>query len=196
MRGDFFLDLAELIHERLVNLQAAGRIDDDKIVAVILGAAHRLPADLHRFFFRAALKHRHAHARAQHLKLFDSGRTVHVGGHKQRPVALALEHEGKLGAVRRLAGALQAAQHDDGRRRRGRSEAGFPAAHEGGELLIDNLHHHLRRREAFHDLSPDGAFAHARGELFRHFIVDVGFQKSQADFAHRFLDVAFAQLSL
>ena len=144
MRGDFFLDLAELIHERLVDLQAAGRINDDKVVAVILGVAHRLAADLHRFFLGAALKHRHTHARTQHLQLLDGGRAVHVGGHEQRPVALALEHEGQLGTVRRLAGALQAAQHDDGRRRGGRSEAGFPAAHEGGELLIDNLHHHLR----------------------------------------------------
>ena len=41
-------DAVELVHQLLVNLQAAGGIDDDIVVAVVLGVAHSLLGGEHR----------------------------------------------------------------------------------------------------------------------------------------------------
>ena len=59
---------------------------------------------------------RHAGPLADDLELGDGVRALQVGGDEDRGVALVLEPAGQLAGERRLAGALQAGEHDHGRR--------------------------------------------------------------------------------
>ena len=111
-------------------------------------------------------------------------------------MAAALEHHGELRTVRCLTGALQAAEHEDGRRGRRRRQACLSSAHQSGKLLVDDLDDHLRGRQTLHDLGADGAFAYLCGKFLGYLIVDVSLEKRETHFPHGFLDIAFAELSL
>ncbi len=71
-----------------------------------------------------------------------------------------------------------------------------PRAHERDELLVDDLHDLLGRREALHDLGAQGALLHVAHELAHDLEVDVGFEQRQADLAHGLVDVGLAQLAV
>ena len=58
-------------------------------------------------------------------------------------MALAFELVGQLGGVGGLTGALEAAHHDDGGRVGRHFQPLLAAAHESGQLLVDNLDDHL-----------------------------------------------------
>ena len=71
--------------------------------------------------------------------------------------ALLLEQARQLGAVGGLAGALQADQHHDRGRLGGDVQLLVLAAHQFGELFVDDLDDHLRRRQAFEHIRAHGA---------------------------------------
>ena len=194
-RMDSLADVFQLVHQRLVNLQTAGRIDDDVVVAVVACVAHGGLGDFHRVF-GAHLKHRDARLPADDLKLLDRGRAVDVARNEQRPAAAALEHLRELRRVRRLAGALQTAHHDDGRRVRGHFQPLLAAAHQRGQLLVDDLDDHLRGRQALHHILADGALRDALCEVLRNLVVDVGLEQGEAHLAHGLLDVGLGELAL
>ena len=72
-------------------------------------------------------------------------------------------------------------------------ETGLCAAHEIGQLFVDDLDNHLRGSQAFHHLRADRPFCHGSGEILRNLVVDVGFQQRHAHLAHRVLDVGFRE---
>ena len=185
----------ELVHQLLVNLQAAGGIDDDIVVAVVLGVAHSLLGGEHRVL-GAPLEHRGPGLLPHHLQLFDSRGAVDVAGHQQGAVALGLQLVGQLGGVGGFTGALQAAHHDDGRRVGGHFQPLLAAAHQAGQLLVDDFDDHLGGGEALHHLAAHGAVGDFLGELFGHLVVDIGFQQGQAHFPHGFLYVRLGELAL
>ena len=70
----------------------------------------------------------------------DSGRTVHVAGHQQRPLAELAAHQARqLGAVGGFTGALQTHHHHNGGTLGGKGQPSIGAAHQGRQLLIDDL---------------------------------------------------------
>ena len=69
------------------------------------------------------------------------------------------------------------------------------AAHEGGELLVDDLDDLLGGGEAFHHLVAHGALGDLSDEALGHRVVDVGFQKGHAHFPHGGLDVRLRELA-
>ena len=93
--------------------------------------------------------------------------------------------------------ALQAAEHDhvltlvlDDQTRR------FLAAHQGDQLLVDDLDDLLGRGQALHDLLAHGALRHLCTEVLGHLVVDVGFQQGHAHFPHGGLDVGLGQFAV
>ena len=121
---------------------------------------------------------------------------VDVAGHQQRAAALLFEEPGQLGAVGGLTGALEAHQHDDGRRLRGHAELLIFAAHQGGELLVDDLDDHLGGGEAFKHVAAHGPLGDLGDKVLDDLIADVGLQERQADFPHGGLDVGLGEAAL
>ena len=80
----------------------------------------------------------------------------------------------QLGGGRRLAGALQAGEQDDGEA--AEREPRRTGAHQLGQLLVDRLHDLLARSEALQHLLAEGLLAHAGDEVADDLEVDVGLE--------------------
>ena len=157
------------------------------------GVIQRLFGDVHRGHFIAKGEHGHADLFAQNLQLAYGGRTVDVARGQQGPFVLVFQIEGDLSGGGGLAAALQAGHEDDRRRLGGHVELGLTAAHEGGQLLIDDLHHLLAGGEALQHLAAHGPLLDLGAEVLGHFIVDVRLQQGHADLAHGGVDVGLAE---
>ena len=193
-RAHDLADAHELLHELLVDVQAARRVDDEHVLAVLLGAVERPAGDVDRVAVGALLVDVDAHLAADLDELIDRGGAVHVaGGERHRRPVLVLEEAGELGGRRRLARALET-RHDDHRRRARRErELRAGAAHQPGELLVDDLDDLLAGVELADDVGAERALLHPRGEVLDDAEVDVGLEQREADLAHGLVDVVLGQ---
>ncbi|MNS84586.1 hypothetical protein D3C72_1184190 [compost metagenome] len=126
--GDF-MNLTKLFHQLLVHVQTACRINNQIIVAVILGMLKRLTGNLNRINTITKCKHRNPNLLTEHLKLFDRGRSVNVPCYKQRPVILLQKKLGQLGGGGRLTRTLETRHHNYGWRLITLSQLRLAAAH-------------------------------------------------------------------
>ena len=145
MRLNLCLDAFELIHQLLVDMQAARCIEQHIVITLILGKFNRLTRNFHRVC-RALFKHGHTRFFANHLELLDRRRAVNVARHEKRAIPLIFQHQAKLCAIGRFANTLQAAHHHDRRRMWSACKAAACAAHQLCELLVDDFYHHLAGR--------------------------------------------------
>ena len=102
--------------------------------------------------------------------------------------------ESKFGGVRRLAGALQADEHDDRRRRGGHRQRHALAAEQVDQRVVDERDDRLRRVEAALRLRTDerdGLLAQPGDERLDDAEIDVRFQQRHAHLAHRLRDILF-----
>ena len=113
LRRDGLGDSLELVEQLLVDLQPARGIDDDDVGVHAPRLSHRVRRDLHGVG-GTRRKRRGVDALGQHFQLFHRSRPPDIGGHEQRPVALATDEQRELSGRRRLARPLKARQHDDG----------------------------------------------------------------------------------
>src|SRR3954467_10193261 len=194
VRLDRPADVDELLHELGVDVQAAGGVDDEDVLAVHLRLVERPPRDVDRRAVGALLVDVGADLGAELDELVDRGRAVHVARrHRDRRAVLGLQVAGELGARRRLARALEAGHEDHGRRARRERDAHRGAAHQRGELLVDDLDDLLARVELADDLGAEAALLHGRRELLDDLEVDVGLEQREADLAHGLVDVVLGQ---
>ena len=130
------------------------------------------------------------------MELVDGRRTVDVG---RDQIGLAFEFaaqlERQLGAGGGLARALQAHDHDDGRRA-GQVEVSGLSAEDLDELLVDDLHDLLAGIEALEHVLADGPFPDAFNEVLDDLEIDVGLKQGQTHFAQRGLNVFLGQPGL
>ena len=84
------LEVLQLLHERLVDLKAAGRVDDDHVIGELLRLGKGLPCDFDRVDL-PALEYVDADVSAHHLQLIDCCRTVDVAGDEQDLFALLFQ---------------------------------------------------------------------------------------------------------
>ena len=192
MNGGFHV--LQLLHQRFVDVQAAGGIDDQHVLAVVAGVIHRFLGGFHGVL-GALFKHRHPHLLAHHLQLLDSGGVVNIAGGQQGLFALLDQETGQLGGHGGFAGALQAAEHIDRGHGGGPGELGVAAAHQSGQLLVHDLDHLLPGVQVGEYLRADAAFGDLFDEIIHHQVVHVGFQQGHADLAHGVLDVLLGQLA-
>ena len=147
--------------------------------------------------FGAEGEHRHTGLLAHHLQLLNGGGAVDIAGDQQRAAALAAIIFAELCGVGGLAVALQAAHHQHGLALVFQAQIlRLIAAHEVGKFLIDDLDDLLGGGQALHDLLAHSTLGDLGAEVFRHLVVDVGFQQRHPDFPHGGLDIGLVQLTL
>ena len=173
-------------------MQTARRIEEDHVVSVADGVRDGGLCHIDGIGL-AHFKDRYADLRANDLKLPDGGGTVDVTRAQQWVFALLFEKPRELTGVGGFARTLKTHHHDDRGRLRGHADLLVVAAHQGSQLLVDDLDDHLRGRQAFEHIRAHGALGDALDEVLDDLIADVGLQKRQTDLAHRFLDVGLAQ---
>jgi len=116
VRLDALLDVLQLTHHGLVDVQSTCGIENHHSVRVLARVLHRIRRDLHRIGFRALAIDRDVELLAEGYQLIDRGWTVHVQCSHQRMMPLFSQRERQLGRCRGLAGTLQARQQDNGGR--------------------------------------------------------------------------------
>ena len=153
-------DPRDLLHHRVVDVEAAGGVEDHDVEAA-------RPAPLRA---RSA-RPRAAACRPARVwtstpiwspsvhELVDGRRAVDVGGHEERPLPLLAQADGELRGGRRLARALEADEHQD-RRLRVETEPMPLAAEDRDELVVDDLDDLLAGIHAAEHVRAD---ARARG---------------------------------
>ena len=99
----------------------------------------------------------------------------------------------ELAAGGGLTGALQAGHQDHGGRTRRERDPRRLAAHQRGQLVVDDLDDLLARVELLGDLDPERALLDRVRELLDDLEVDVRFQQRETDLAHRLVDVVLGQ---
>ena len=70
------------------------------------------------------------------------------------------------------------------------------AAHELGQLFVDDLHNHLGRGEGFQHIRTHTAVGDRFYKILGDLVADIRFQQSHADFPHCLLHIALFQASL
>ena len=190
------LDGLELVHELLVDMQAARSVEKHHVVAVILRVADGLLGDMDGIAL-PHLKDGDVELTADDLQLRDGGGTVHVAGHEQRALAELAAHEPReLGGVRRLTSALQADHHHDGGALGGGGDFRAGTAHELCQLLVDDLHHLLGRGETVEHVRADTALGDLRHEVLDDLVAHVGLEQGQTHLPHAGADVGLGQAAL
>ncbi len=191
-RLDRGLDLFELFHEPLVDLQPPRGVDDDRRDPEAPRFGDAVAGDLHRVAL-TRIEDGEIDLLAQRLELLDGGRTIDVGRDEQRAASLLLETKRELPGVRRLSRALQPDEDVNGRRRVAVGQAGRGAAHQLDEFVVDELDDGLGRRQRGEDVRTDGFFFDAVDELFRDREGDIGLEQRDADLAQYLSDVRLGE---
>ena len=106
------LDRRELLHERLVDREAAGGVVDDDVVAAALRLVAGACVQISSGVAPGHVEDRDADLLAEDLELLDGGGALHVGRDEERLLPLLLQVARELGAGGRLPGALEADHHD------------------------------------------------------------------------------------
>ena len=139
---------------------------------------------------------RNADALSDDLQLIDGGRAIDVTGNEKWIFSFFLEMVGKLAGMRRLTGTLKTHHHHNGRRlRRDLQLRGF-CAHQGDQLLVDDLDDLLGGQKTFQHRLADGTLGHRFDKFADDLKVYVGLEKRQLDLAHALTDIGLGQLSL
>ena len=190
------LDGLELVHELLVDMQAARGVEKHHVVAVILRVADGLLGDMDGIAL-PHLKDGDVELTADDLQLRDGGGTVHVAGHEQRAFAELAAHEPReLGGVRRLTSALQADHHHDGGSLGGGGDFRAGTAHELCQLFVDDLDDLLGGREAVQHVGPHSPLCHGSHEVLDDLVAHVGLEQGQTHLPHAGADVGLGQAAL
>ena len=133
---------------------------------------------------------------SKHLQLFDSCRTVHVGGHKQRTLCfLAFEFLCEFTRHGGLTGSLKTG-HQYHSRITGQVQSHRFATHESGKFVMDYLHHQLARFDGINHILTQSFGFNSVGKLFGDLKVDVRVKKSATYIFKSFSHIYFSYTSL
>ena len=176
-------------------MQTSRGVDDHRVVQQRFRFLRRLFRDVDRIAVLADLEEGHLHVVCNNAELIDCRRTIDVCGNKQRTPPAIFQMQRKFAGGCRLAGALQANHHHDGRTANQR-QADFGAAEELLELVADDFGDLLRGRECGQHIFADCFLSDAIGEFLDDFEVNVGLEQSDANFLQRVVDMPLVELGL
>ncbi len=134
-----FLDRDELLHQLVVDVQAARGIDDHDVVADRPRFGQRALRARDRIHFTGRVVHAHTGLRRHNTQLLDRRRAPHVGGHDDRVASLLCEPLGELAGRRGLARALQPEHQDHARPVRRFLQPALRIAEQREQLIANDL---------------------------------------------------------
>ena len=190
-RLDRGVDGGDLGHQRLVEREPAGGVEDHDVADLALGRLDAAADDVDDRGPDGRAVDRDVEALAERLELVGGGRSVRVGGDEQRPATLLDDVSRELGGRGRLARALQA-DHRDDRGVARQVEGAVAGRQERDQLVVDDLDDLLAGRQALEDLVADGPLADAGDEVLDDLEVDVGLEQREPHVAHGGIDVGLA----
>ena len=194
-RLDRVADALELVHQRLVDLEAAGGVDDHRVEAVRRGRARGPRVAASTGILRVGAVDGDVDLRAELLELVDRGRALQVGGDERRACGPAPARcRASLAGGRRLAGALEAGEQDHrgAGRARARPRSEPISSVSSSWTTLTTCWPGVR---LFSTSSPSGALAHAVDEVADDLEVDVGLEQREPDLAHRARDRLLVELA-
>ena len=141
-------DRLHLGHQRIVDVEAAGGVEQDDVIGLQLGRLDRALGDIDRLLAGDDRQRVDVGLAPEHRQLLLRRRAGDVERGHQHPLALALRQAlGELGGGGRLARALEADHHDHGRRIDVEVELGGLGAERLDQGVVDDLDDHLARRD-------------------------------------------------
>jgi hypothetical protein len=204
---DLDVDGFEFVHQRLIDVEAAGGVEDDDVPAILLGELDGVAADLDGIFVFALGVDGGVGLLAEGVELVDGGGALQVGGDEEGVFAFGFEVKGELADGGGFSGTLEAAEHEDGgaggnvedARGGGDGVAVFIkldiVAHEADELVVDDFDHLLAGLDGGEDFGTDGFLGDVGDKGVDDVVVDVGFEEGGADFLHGFADIGFGDFA-
>ena len=104
----------EFLHERFVNLQTPGGVEDERVAIIGLREVERFAGDLQNIRLAAFQEHGNLDLFAERFELIHRRRTIHVRRDEQRRAALLEQQFGELAGGGGFARAMQADHHHAG----------------------------------------------------------------------------------
>jgi hypothetical protein len=183
-------ELLQLLHQLLVDVEAAGGIHQQNIAAGVHGFAASGLRQIERgFFFGRAGINRHFDIARNDGQLIARGRPIDVHRDQLRTMTVLSQPACEFAGGRGFARALQADDHEDAGRIVGETQLRFMAAEDFDQFLIDDADDLLGRRERGEYFLAQDPLLHVFYQLFDDFEVDVGFEQGDADLAQRRIHV-------
>ena len=189
------VDQTQLIHQLLIDRQAAGGIQNDDGDVFLASFGDGVAANLNRILGARLGVHGHIQLLADDVQLFDGGRSLQVGRDKHG-LRLALHQRSRqLAAGGGLAGALQAAQHQNVQVLP-QVQRGIHRPQDGDQLLLDNPNQLLAGIQGQQDLLAQGLFGDRGHEVPHDIDADIGLQQGLLHQRQTIAHIGFGQLAL
>ncbi len=185
---------AHLVHQRLIDMQPPGSVEQQHVKALQLRRIERAAGDVDRLLPLDDRQRRHAGLLAQRRQLLLRGGAIDVERRHQHLFAVALgQAAGELGGGRRLARALQADHHDHRRRIDGDVQLARIGAEHLDQRVMHDLDDLLPRRDRAQHLRADRRFGHLVDKAADDRQGDIGLEQGDPHFAHRGADIRLAE---
>ncbi len=189
-RVELFLQLLQLRHQVVVDMQAAGGIHQQHVAAAIGGFAARGAGQVERRGFSGrAFVDGLADIARDYAQLLARGGTVDVHRNQHRPVPVLRKPARQFAGGSGLAGALQSDDQEHAGRLVGKPQLGFVAAEDLDQLFVDDLDDLLGGRECGEHFLAHGLHLDGFDELLDNLEIDVGFEERHANFAQGALHI-------
>ena len=190
------LDGGKLLHEGLIHMQAARRIQQHYRGLLRPCFGQRGFGDIHRIHVHRGGVTRHVELPGQHGQLIDGGGAVHVRRHKVRTHLPLAQQIGQLARRGGLARALQAHEHDDRRFFALQIKVGRFPPQQLHQLVMYDLDDLLGGAHALEDFLPEAFGAYAVHKVLDDLEVDVRLKQGKPNLAQARLHVFLGQVRL
>ena len=189
LRLDEITQPHQFLHERLVNLQTARRVEDDRGTVVRRREGEGFARDFQHVGFALHHEDRHVELLAEHGELIHGGGAVHIRRHEERGAALLGQQARELAAGSCFARAVQSA-HEDAGRTAGEIQRRVLRAEQRHQFVIDDFDDLLAGLHRLNHFRAQRLLLHTLDEIARDLEVHIGVEQRHAHLAQRVADVA------
>jgi hypothetical protein len=182
LRLDQVAQQDQFAHQRLVDLQAAGGIKDQRIAIVLSREIERLAGNFQDVRLPFADENRQIQLFAEGFQLVHSGRAIDVGGHEQRRAGLFVEQTREFAAGSRFARSMQT-DHHNATGIAAESQRGIGGTEKVDQFIVDDLDDLLTGLNALDDLLAEGLDFDLLDKIPGDLEIDIRVQERHADIA-------------